>query len=69
MAVTHLAVGGGAAVAQDALTTLLTGVNGMDAPHAESAALLIVMVVGGVLALATQIARAKWPNVFNTKAS
>lgn len=62
MDATHVTVGVTATSAMAALTTLLTGWHGLDAPHASAAAFLIVTGIGGIgMAFACFISW-KWPS-------
>ena len=58
---THATVAVGVTSATDALTTLLTGFQGMDGAHAAAAAWLVVMAATGAYAVGQTIFNRVWP--------
>ena len=59
---TQATVGIGGSALTAALTTALTGVNGLDAAHAAACAFLILFVLGAAYSLAAWFVGWKWPS-------
>lgn len=58
---THITVGVGATTATAWLTTLLTGVHGLDGDHAAAMAGLLTLALGAVGGIAGKITAHYWP--------